>query len=141
MPITIPNQEAGLGIPTHTTEDINAIPGPLFLSSHPDPLTQDYLVAASQTLAAFQVVGFDANKRLIPAVLGTTAAIGVMAQAVTSPAGTDYVGAKVFRGGHFNHLRLVWDATYDTEAKKIMAFEGAPTPTNIKIGTQKTYTP
>lgn len=141
MTIDIPNQEAALGIPTHTTEDILPNDGPLFLSSHPDPLTQDYEVAASQTLVAGQVVGFNGSKRLIPAVLGTTAAIGVMAHDVTTDASTSYKGAKVFRGGHFNHKRLSWDATYDTEAKKIMAFEGAPTPTNIKIGTQKTYTP
>jgi len=141
MTITIPNQEANIGIPTHTTEDVTAGLQALFLSSHPDPLTIDYEVAASQTLAAFSVVGFDASKRLIPAVLGTTAAIGILAHAVTSPSGTAYVGAKVYRGGHFNHNRIVWPATYDTDAKKIMAFEGAPTPTNIRIGEPKTYTP
>ena len=53
----------------------------------------------------------------------------------------NYKGAKVFRGGHFNHKRLTWDATYDTEVKKIMAFEGAPTPTSIRVGTAKTATP
>lgn len=141
MPITIPNQEGGVGIPSQWSDTINDPLGPLFLSSHPDPLTIDYPVAASQNMAAFTVVGFDGSKRLIPAVLGTTAAIGVLAHAITTDASTNYKGAKVFRGGHFNHKRLVWDASYDSEAKKVMAFEGAPTPTQIRVGTAKTYTP
>lgn len=141
MTIDIPNQEGTIGIPTHTTEDVLENDGPLFLSSHPDPITYDYEVAASQTLTAGQVVGFNGAGRLIPAVLGTTPAIGVMAIAITTDASTSYKGAKVYRGGHFNHKRLGWDATYNTEAKKINAFEGAPTPTSIKVGTAKTYTP
>lgn len=141
MTITIPNQEGGVGIPSQWSDTIADPLGPLFLSSHPDPLTIDYPVAASQTLGAFTVVGFDASKRLVPAVLGTTAAIGVLAHAITTDATTNYKGAKVYRAGHFNHKRLVWDATYDTEAKKLMAFEGAPTPTQIRVGTAKSYTP
>lgn len=144
MAITIPNQEGGVGIPSQWSDTINDPLGPLFLSSHPDPLTIDYPVAASQTLAAFTVVGFDSSKRLVPAVLGGGSpiqAIGVLAHAITTDGSTNYKGAKVFRGGHFNHKRLVWDASYDSEAKKVMAFEGAPTPTQIRVGTAKTYTP
>ena len=141
MPITIPNQEGALGIPAQWSETINANEGALILSSHPPTLTMDYEVAASQTFVAGQVVGFNASRRLIPAVLGTTVAIGIMAHAITTDASASYKGAKVYRGGHFNHERLTWDATYDTEAKKINAFEGAPTPTSIRIGTPKTYTP
>ncbi len=141
MTVTIPNQEAALGIPSVTDENVVAIPGALFLSSHPDPITYDYEVAVSQTLVAGQVVGFNGSKRLIPAVLGTTAAIGVMAHDITVGSSTSYKGAKVFRGGHFNGARLTWDATYDTEAKKVMAFEDAPAPTQIKVGFIHTYTP
>lgn len=143
MPITIPNQEGGVGIPSQWSDTINDPLGPLFLSSHPDPLTMDYEVAASQTLAAFTVVGFDANKRLVPAVVGGTPVvpIGVLAHAVTSPAGTNYVGAKVYRAGHFNIDRLVWPASFDTDVEKKMAFEGSPTPTQIRVGTPRTYTP
>lgn len=144
MPINIPNQEGSVGIPSQWSDTIAAPLGPLFLSSHPPALTYDYEVAASQTLAAFTVVGFDSNKRLVPAVLGGGSpiqAIGVLAVAITTDASTSYKGAKVYRHGHFNHKRLIWDVSYDTEAKKIMAFEGAPTPTDIRIGTAKTYTP
>lgn len=141
MTINIPNQEAAVGIPTQWQDTIAAPPGPLFLSQHPPGLTFDYEVAASQTLAAFTVVGFDANKRLVPAALGSVVAIGVLAHAITTPSGTAYKGAKVYRHGHFNHERLIWGASYDTDSKKVMAFEGAPTPTNIRIGSPRTYTP
>lgn len=141
MTVTIPNQEAALGIPTQTDENVGAIPGPLFLSSHPDPITYDYEVAASQTLVAGQVVAFNGSKRLIPAVLGTSEAIGVMAHDITTTGSTSYKGAKVYRGGHFNGARLTWDATYNTEAKKVMAFDGAASPTEIKVGFVHTYTP
>lgn len=144
MPITIPNQEAAVGIPSQWEDSINAPEGPLFLSSHPDPLTMDYEVAASQTLEAFTVVGFDASKRLVPAVVGGGSPIipiGVLAHRVVAPAGTNYVGAKVYRAGHFNMNRLVWPASFDTVAEKKMAFEGSPTPTQIRVGEARTYTP
>lgn len=144
MPITIPNQEGGVGIPSQWSDTISSPLGPLFLSSHPDPLTMDYEVAASQTLAAFEVVGFNSDKRLVPAVLGggsPITPIGVLAHAITTDASTNYKGAKVFRAGHFNHKRLVWDSSFDSEKKKVMAFEGAPSPTQIRVGTAKTYTP
>lgn len=144
MPINIPNQEGTLGIPSQYSETISNPLGPLFLSSHPDPLSMDHLVEASQTLAAFTVVGLNASGRLVAATATGSPAvkpIGVLAHPVTSPAGTNYVGAKVYRAGHFNHKRLVWDSTFNTDALKINAFEGAPTPTQIRIGTPRTYTP
>jgi len=141
MPITIPNLEASVGIPSQSSETIDPGLGALFLSSHPSAITYDYLVAANQTLAAFTVVGFNANDEIVPAVLGTVEAIGVLAVDISTPATGALKGAPVYRLGHFNHKRLVWDDSYDTEAKKLMAFEGAPTPTQIKIGTPKTYTP
>lgn len=139
--ITIPNIEATAGIPSQSSDVIDPGLGELFLSMHPAALTFDYLFAANQTIEANTVIGFNANKEIVPAVLGTVAAIGVTAIRVVTPATGALKGGPVYRTGHFNHKRLVWDDTYDTEAKKIMAFEGAPTPTQIRIGTPKTYTP
>lgn len=139
--ITIPNQEATVGIPSQSSDVIDPGLGELFLSMHPAALPLDYLFAANQTIEANTVVGFNANKEIIPAVLGTVTAIGVTVIRVVTPASGALKGAPVYRAGHFNHKRLVWDASYDTEAKKIMAFEGAPTPTQIRVGTPKTYTP
>lgn len=35
----------------------------------------------------------------------------------------------VYREGHFNMDQLVWDSSYDTDAKKAAAFEGSVSPT------------
>ena len=82
---------------------------------------------AAVTLAQWQVVGRDGTGKIVPAVLGTTEAIGVTVNAVDVSVGTADTVA-VYRAGCFNPKALVWDATYDTDAKKKIAFE--------KTGTQ-----
>lgn len=108
----------------------------LLLSDTPTFFTMDMTLAASQDIALYEVVGVDANGRIIPAVLGTTAAIGIAAGAIVSGVG-ETPTIQVIRSGHFNGDKLVWDATYDTDAKKAAAFAGAPTPTQIVIGFNK----
>lgn len=108
----------------------------LLLSDTPNFFTMDMTLAASQDIALYEVVGVDVNGRIIPAVLGTTAAIGIAAGAIVSGVG-ETPTIQVIRGGHFNGDKLVWDATYDTDAKKAAAFAGAPTPTQIVIGFNK----
>lgn len=139
--ITIPNLEATVGIPSQSSDVIDPGLGALFLSTHPAALPFDYLFAANQTIKANTVVGFNANKEIVPAVKGTVEAIGVAVIDITTPASGPLKGGPVYRAGHFNHKRLVWDDTYATEQDKLMAFEGAPSPTQIRIGTPKTYTP
>lgn len=64
--------------------------------------------------------------------------VGIRAAAVAIlPAttdGDDTTAIPVYRSGHFNVDALVWDASFDTLAKKLAAFEGAPSPTNILVG-------
>lgn len=81
---------------------------------------------AAVALSKWQVVGRDGTGKIIPAVLGTTEAIGITVNAVDPAAGTGKVA--VYRAGCYNPKALVWDATYDTDAKKKTAFE--------KTGTQ-----
>lgn len=94
-------------------------------------------VKAEQVLQQFQVVGLDANNDLVPATWHATPAnaiqaIGVVTQAVTgNDEGTTTV--PVFYSGCFNPDALVWDVSFDTEAKKLAAFNGAPTPTTITL--------
>jgi len=93
-------------------------------------------------LEAREVVGFDASDNLIPAVLGTTEAIGfVMYATDTTGATAGDVEVEVVRGGVFNPDLLVWDATYTDDAEKRAAFRGAPTPTNIIIRKPTTMSP
>lgn len=108
----------------------------LLLSDTPTFFTTDMTLAASQNIALYEVVGVDSNGRVVPAVFGTTPAIGIAAGAIVSGVG-ETPRIQVIRGGHFNGDKLVWHATYDTDAKRAAAFEGAPTPTQIVIGFNK----
>lgn len=91
------------------------------------------LLGDSQTLAQFTVVGLSGGK-IVPAVLGTTAAFGILCHAATSGAANTTVRGEVWYSGCFNIGSdgvLIWDASYDTVAKKAAAFIGASTPTTI----------
>jgi hypothetical protein len=58
-------------------------------------------------------------------------AIGVVAHASTVDGSGGNV--QVFYQGCFNQDALVWDASFDTDAKKQAAFIGSPTPTQIIV--------
>ena len=61
---------------------------------------------------------------------------------VTAGAGA-YPVVRVLRSACLNHKfsGLVWDSSFDTDAKKLAAFEGAPVPTQIICRTLAQYTP
>jgi len=83
------------------------------------------LLGDSLTLAQFTVVGLSGGK-LVKATYNATEAsaikpIGVLAQPATSGASNTTILGEVFLEGSFNtdaDSPLVWDATYDTVAKK-----------------------
>jgi hypothetical protein len=85
--------------------------------------------------AQFTVVGRNAQGQLVRATWNATPAsaikpIGVLAHAATL--GATGTGTGTFwYSGCFNIDALVWDATFDTDAKKLAAFEDSPTPTTI----------
>lgn len=110
----------------------------LLSGSHP-PLAPGYpmLAATDQDFKQFHVVGYNASGELVPATWNATPAnaiqaIGVITQRLDT---TDRTGVTVpvFYTGCFNPDALVWDATFDTDAKKMVAFNGAPTPTTIAL--------
>jgi len=106
------------------------------LSDEPGFFTQDMVLAVSQDIALYEVVGVNGSGQIIPAVSGTTEAIGVAAGAITSD-GASNPTIQVIRGGHLNGDKLVWDATYNTDALKQAAFETAPAPTQIVVAFNK----
>lgn len=63
---------------------------------------------------------------------GGVQAIGVLAHASSLGASGTGTGP-VWYSGCFNQDALVWDASFNTDAKKQAAFFGAPTPTTIII--------
>lgn len=139
--VNIPDRSQSAGIPSQYSEDITAVDVALFTGDSPPPLTVDMTVAASQTIPALSLVGLDGSGNLIPAVSGggsPVQAIGIAVAAITSPGSGALKSIPVYRGGCFNPDKLSWPASYDTEAEKFGAFNGAPTPTNIVIRRPKT---
>ncbi len=126
------------GIPSQGSDTINATPEGLITGDIPALVTEDMTFAASQTIEAWTVVGLDGTGDIVPAVLGTTAAIGITVCKVVTPASGTKKAAPIYRQGVFNPAMLAWDATYNTDEKKLEAFRGAPTPTNIIVRPVKT---
>lgn len=133
MPINLPSRTQDAGIPAQWNDSISA-PVASLLSGHlPAWTTKDEIVAASQNIPAYTPVGYDGNKRIVPAVEGTTQAIGITITAIVTDASTTYKAAPIVRAACLNPDRINWPASYDTDAKKFAAFDGAPTPTNILV--------
>lgn len=93
--------------------------------------TKRFLLADSQTLAGFTVVGLDSSGKLVKAVWNATVAsgikpIGVLLYPATSAGSNTTIYGEVFITGCFNvgvddagtDSPLVWDASFDTLAKK-----------------------
>ena len=117
-----------------------------------DDYTQKFLLAGSHpelkpavsaplpnsvTYAQFLVVGRNALGQLVPAVWDAVEAnrvrpIGVLAHAA-SLGGTGTGTGTFWYSGCFNMDALVWGVSFDTDAKKLAAFEGSPTPTTIIV--------
>lgn len=132
-----PQRDLLAGIAGQSSDTIGANQVSFLAGDLPALFGKAETVLTGQTLAALEVVGFDVNGKIVPAVLGTVEAVGVMPYAVDSTSGD--VVAEVYRSGNFNPDELVWDATYDTDAKKAAAFEGAPSPTQILVTQTRTY--
>lgn len=113
--------------------------GFLLAGNHPELApAYGFPLANDTTFAQFSVVGLDGSGELALAVTGSVdpeddiQGIGVLAHAA-SLGGTGSGTGQVWYSGCFNMDALVWDDSFDTDAKKEAAFRGAPTPTNIIV--------
>lgn len=122
--------DLNIGTPSTMTRQ-NGVTERLFNGVSPAASTGIHKVAASQTIRYREPVMFNEDKELVPAVFGTPA-IGISLATVETDA-VEPVTLEVLRGGCFNPAAIVWPASYDTPAKRATAFEGAPTPTQIKL--------
>ena len=127
MAITIPTSD--LGMASIQSETFNNV---VLLSGTAPTVTTDEVVAdavvASVDLPVYSVVGYDASGKLVKATWNATPASGVPAIGITTAtvkAGATAKNVSIFRDGVFNPAALVWDATYDTDAKKKTAFDYA----------------
>lgn len=140
MPIYPQNGDLTAGLAGTYTETIAPSPDPLVTGDFPAVAATDEPVAANQVLDSLTVVGFDGSGHLVEAT-GVIKAIGVLSYAVNTTgeaAGAKYAG--VYRMGVFNPDLLKWHSGYATDAARIKAFEGAPSPTAIIIRRPKTMT-
>lgn len=139
MAITPKNGDLTAGVAGKWSETIDAEPPLLVTGDAPAQASMPLPAAAAQTFVARQVVGLDGSGRLIPAVRGTTQAIGYI---VYAPSAATTVGQliEVMRQGVYNPDALVFDASYGTDEQKRLAFEGAPSPTSIILRKPQTMT-
>lgn len=137
--ITPPHRAKLAGIPSQGSDDIVVTPEALITGDVPALFNEDHTVAANQTIPAYTPVGLNGSGDIVPAELGETEAIGITFYDIETGA-APLEGVPIYRGGVFNPAMLNWPATYDTDAKKVAAFRGAPTPTQIVIRSIKTAT-
>lgn len=126
------------GIAAQSSDTINPRLESLITGDSPQLADTDETVANGAVLAAMTVVGFDGDGNVVEANGSTVAAIGVLPYAVDASAGT--VPTRVYRQGVFNPDLLEWNAAYNTDALRLKAFEGAPSPTSIIIRKPETMT-
>lgn len=129
---------------TYLMSVLLAGPNPEFEPNQTFPV----LLADSTTLAQFSVVGVNASGKLVLltyagliATDGTKITpLGILAHGAVSGASNTTIRGQVIYAGCFAlEGPLVWGAGFDTDAKKVLAFRGAPTPTNIVVRSR--YTP
>lgn len=109
-----------------------------FLNTHllrgSDPrLSEAVSGAAGAAIERFEVVGFDSSGDVVPATWNADPDLSVAPIGVATAAAADGERVLYWFTGHFNFDVLVFDATFDTDAKKLVAFNGAPTPTQIRV--------
>lgn len=137
MATNIPYDDAGMA--KAETEAFGTVA--LWAGEAPVVTTAEIVAAetvASADLPAFSVVGRNAEGELVMATSaadGAIAPIGVTCSPVLTGA-TD-LNVAVYRGGYFNMAALNWDSSFDTDAKKRLAFEGSAP--GIFVGTVPTY--
>jgi len=128
--VTVPYSEAGLAAFEQLDTFLQKF---VLMGEHPRLAAGVFTVKANEVLEQFTVVGISAGKIEKAQFDGDPKAVGVLTQAVTGNAGGTTTVA-VWYSGNFNIDALVWDASYDTDAKKLAAFDGADTPTTIRMG-------
>lgn len=92
--------------------------------------TDKGIIGAEQDLAALTPLMRNATGELVKATAGNDVVAISMVAAATGTGET--AGIPCYWSGCFNPDRLAWDASFDTEAKK-MAAVGEPSVSNIAI--------
>lgn len=143
---TGPDNTWSAGVPSQSADNFAVTLEGLIVGETPAQFVQDFPTAYSQTLVAYTVVGLNASGEVVKATWNATPAsaikpIGALVYPVTTAASGDKLVARVLRAACANPDRMVWDATFDTTAKKMNAFEGSASPTQFVLRKLAQYTP
>ena len=143
---TAPNRTYDAGVPAQFSDDFAVTPEGLITGEYPAQFVEDKPTAYSQTLTAGMVVGLNSDGDVVQATWNATPAsaikpIGILMYGVTTGASGDKLVARVLRSACVNPDRLTWHSTFDTNAKKMAAFEGSASPTQIVLRRLAHYTP
>lgn len=143
---TAPNRTYDAGVPAQWSDDFAVTPEGLITGETPAQFTMDLPTAFSQTLTAGMVVGVNASGEVVQATWNAVPSsaikpIGVLLYNVTTGASGNKLVARVLRAGCINPDRLTWHSTFDTAAKRMSAFEGSASPTQIVLRGLSHFTP
>ncbi|MGR9169634.1 head decoration protein [Rhizobium sp. KDH_Rht_773_N] len=136
--ITPPNYADQVGIPYQSSDTIAVALEGLLTGDTPPQGGEDMTVAANQNIPARTPLGLDGSGNIVPAVFGTTQAIGFCLIDIVTGVSSTLTGYPIRRLGVYNPNLLNWHASYDTEEKKLEAFRGAASPTQIIMRRPKT---
>lgn len=135
MALTPINGDLTAGMAGKRSETINPSADPFITGDSPSVFTEALPIATNQVLAARTVVALNASGHLVAAEADNDPkAIGILVYAVdTTGIAAGVADAEVYRGGVFNPDLLVWPASFNTDALKLAAFRGSPSPTVILL--------
>ena len=134
MPITAPQNRAQLaGLPGQWQDTITGSHAHLISGDTPPVVTKDYPLDLNQTLAAYTPVKWNAGGTGLVAATSGDPVVGITLMDHTVPNSGARPGAPVLIQGTLNPEALTWPASFDTDAKRMAAFNGAAAPTNIVL--------
>lgn len=135
--INLTNLAQSAGVPSQWEDQILPVPEGLICGETPAVVVTDQTMAANTTIAAYTPVGFDDSGNLVEAVRDSVdpaddvAPIGITLK--DHATGGTVEGVPILRAGCLNRDLINWPASFDTDAEKLAAFEGAPSPTSIVV--------
>lgn len=107
----------------------------LFGGDSPDAVTMNFTALnSSADLVVGSVVGLDSGSKIVMAKTSATAVLPIGVMTATLKTGATDLSVQAFTQGCFNIDKLIWHADYDTDAKKLAAFNGVTDQrVNIKL--------
>lgn len=128
---TIPNGKPGVA--EFSSETFGNLGEPRFGDGEANTTNITLTAGANIDLPLYGVINLAGSALAVyNAVRGPTNANYILAEPIVILSGATMTFA-VYRTGYWNMDGLIWDASYDTDAKKKAAFEGSLSPT-IFIG-------